>query len=373
MAAARSPMPRPARPPVPRGSAGITKRFGALVGQRRDRLRAAARRGRGAARRERRRQDHADEHPVRPLRGRRGRSIEVVRHGRCRRATPHAALAAGIGMVHQHFTLADNLTVLDNIVLGTEPLWRWRLDTRRRARNGSTGSRTISGSRSTPTRRVGELSVGERQRVEILKALYRDARILILDEPTAVLTPQETEALFAHAEAAGRARACRSSSSPTSSTRCWRSADRIARAARGPAGRASARRRRPTAPSSPQLMVGREVSAEPRSSRSAPGPALLRLERRRPSGPARPRRRSTASTSTCTAARSSASPASPATARAALADLVCRHCMQPAPATVTLFGEARPRPGRRARRSTRGVGRIPEDRHARRADRRHVA
>jgi len=109
---------------------------------------------------------------------------------------PDAALAAGIGMVHQHFTLADNMTVLDNVMVGTESLWRWvssRDSARRRLRD--LGQRF--GLAVNPDARVGSLSVGEKQRVEILKALYRGARILILDEPTAVLTPQETEALFA--------------------------------------------------------------------------------------------------------------------------------------------------------------------------------
>ena len=109
---------------------------------------------------------------------------------------PKAALARGIGMVHQHFTLADNLTVLDNVMLGTEPLWRARSrHTEARAKLAEL-SETF-GLAVKPDARIADLSVGERQRVEILKALYRDARILILDEPTAVLTPQETEALFA--------------------------------------------------------------------------------------------------------------------------------------------------------------------------------
>ncbi len=109
---------------------------------------------------------------------------------------PRAALAAGVGMVHQHFTLADNLTVLDNVLMGTEPLWR--PVSRRAAARGhllEVGQRF--GLTVSPDALVGTLSVGERQRVEILKALYRGARILILDEPTAVLTPQESEALFA--------------------------------------------------------------------------------------------------------------------------------------------------------------------------------
>jgi ABC-type uncharacterized transport system ATPase subunit len=108
---------------------------------------------------------------------------------------PKAALAAGIGMVHQHFTLADNLSVLDNVVMGTEPLWQpFTRRAKALARLLEVSQRF--GLAVDPDARVGTLSVGERQRVEILKALYRGARILILDEPTAVLTPQESEALF---------------------------------------------------------------------------------------------------------------------------------------------------------------------------------
>ena len=109
---------------------------------------------------------------------------------------PKAALAAGIGMVHQHFTLADNLSVLDNILIGTEALWQ-PFSHRRAARDKLTRTAQQFGLSVDPDARVAELSVGERQRVEILKALYRGARILILDEPTAVLTPQESQALFA--------------------------------------------------------------------------------------------------------------------------------------------------------------------------------
>lgn len=109
---------------------------------------------------------------------------------------PHAALEAGIGMVHQHFTLADNMTVLENIALGTQGLWGWKLD-RAAARERIARMSGQFGLAVDPSALVGSLSVGERQRVEILKALYRDAKILILDEPTAVLTPAETDALFA--------------------------------------------------------------------------------------------------------------------------------------------------------------------------------
>lgn len=109
---------------------------------------------------------------------------------------PRAALEAGVGMVHQHFTLADNLSVLENIILGTEPLWRLGTG-RAAARNRIERLSRDFGLAVHPDAKAGTLSVGERQRVEILKALYRDARILILDEPTAVLTPQETDDLFA--------------------------------------------------------------------------------------------------------------------------------------------------------------------------------
>ncbi|MEO8542963.1 MAG: ABC transporter ATP-binding protein [Burkholderiaceae bacterium] len=108
---------------------------------------------------------------------------------------PAAALAAGIGMVHQHFTLADNLSVLDNIVMGSESLWR-PFSRQRAARTRLAEVAQRFGLEVNPDALVGNLSVGERQRVEILKALYRGARILILDEPTAVLTPGESEALF---------------------------------------------------------------------------------------------------------------------------------------------------------------------------------
>jgi ABC-type uncharacterized transport system ATPase subunit len=108
---------------------------------------------------------------------------------------PAAALEAGIGMVHQHFTLAENLTVLDNIVLGTESLWQFSSNSQKaRARIQQLAQEF--GLEVNPDAIVASLSVGERQRVEILKALYREAKILVLDEPTAVLTPQESTALF---------------------------------------------------------------------------------------------------------------------------------------------------------------------------------
>lgn len=110
---------------------------------------------------------------------------------------PQAALAAGIGMVHQHFALAENINALDNITLGSEPLRALKRN-RAAARSKIEGIIERSGLKAPLDVPVGQLSVGERQRVEILKALYRDARILVLDEPTAVLTPQEADTLFSN-------------------------------------------------------------------------------------------------------------------------------------------------------------------------------
>src|SRR3978361_1591171 len=109
--------------------------------------------------------------------------------------SPADAIAAGIGMVHQHFMLADNFTVLENIVLGSEPrrgIGLDRAEGRRRIRELS--DRYALG--LDPDVLVENLGVGDRQRVEIAKVLYRGATTLILDEPTAVLVPQEVDQLF---------------------------------------------------------------------------------------------------------------------------------------------------------------------------------
>ncbi len=109
--------------------------------------------------------------------------------------SPKDAIAHGIGMVHQHFMLADNFTVLENIVLGFEPRNGMRIDFKSaRAQIVELGSRY--GMTLDPDSLVEHLSVGQRQRVEILKVLFRGATILILDEPTAVLVPQEVDELF---------------------------------------------------------------------------------------------------------------------------------------------------------------------------------
>ena len=112
-------------------------------------------------------------------------------------AGPSDAIDRGISMVHQHFMLVPVLTVAENILLGDEtmanPVFLDRAEASRRIR--ALGERF--GFEIDPDERVGRLSVGWQQRVEILKALYRSARILVLDEPTAVLTPQETKEIFA--------------------------------------------------------------------------------------------------------------------------------------------------------------------------------
>ena len=107
-------------------------------------------------------------------------------------SSPSDAIKHGIGMVFQHFQLADNLTVLENVVLGAEKLHGIGDAARTEIRRIS----DAYGFGLDPDELVEDLGVGERQRVEILKVLYRGAKIIILDEPTAVLVPQEVDALF---------------------------------------------------------------------------------------------------------------------------------------------------------------------------------
>ncbi|MEN9221419.1 MAG: ABC transporter ATP-binding protein [Thermostichus sp. BF3_bins_97] len=110
--------------------------------------------------------------------------------------SPTDAIRLGIGMVHQHFMLVDPLTVVENVILGAEPGNRLQVDFRQ-ARAQVAQVIAEMGFDLDPDARIEELPVGLQQRVEILKTIYRKARILILDEPTAVLTPQEATELFA--------------------------------------------------------------------------------------------------------------------------------------------------------------------------------
>ena len=112
-------------------------------------------------------------------------------------SSPADAIARGISMVHQHFMLVPVLTVADNIVLGDETMANPIFFDRREAHKRIVELGQRFGFEIDPEAKVETLSVGWQQRVEILKALYREARILVLDEPTAVLTPQETTEIFA--------------------------------------------------------------------------------------------------------------------------------------------------------------------------------
>src|ERR1041385_8309880 len=109
--------------------------------------------------------------------------------------SPHDAIALGIGMVHQHFMLVEPMTVAENIVLGSEPGTALALDLKTAANEIRKLSEEFKLA-VNPNATIEHLSVGQQQRVELLKALFRHAKLLILDEPTAVLTPLEVEEFF---------------------------------------------------------------------------------------------------------------------------------------------------------------------------------
>jgi len=182
------------------------------------------------------------------------------------------AIALGIDMVHQHFMLIDRFTVLENVMLGAEGgPWLGRAEARVRAELARLGAEY--GLAVDPGARVGELSIGQQQRVEILRALYRGARILILDEPTAVLTPQEADDLFrvvAAIRAQGRTvliitHKLREVMAITDRVSVMRAGQLVATSE--------------TAATSPEelgaRMIGRRLDAPPPRAARPPGPALL--------------------------------------------------------------------------------------------------
>jgi simple sugar transport system ATP-binding protein len=117
----------------------------------------------------------------------RGKAVRIT--------SPNAANSLGIGMVHQHFKLVHNFTVTENIILGLEPRSGLVINRKKAARRVREISE-LYGLQVDPDAKIEDISVGMQQRVEILKMLYRDAEILIFDEPTAVLTPQEIRELM---------------------------------------------------------------------------------------------------------------------------------------------------------------------------------
>ncbi len=269
--------------------------------------------------------------------------------------SPHAALAAGIGMVHQHFTLAENLSGLENIMLGTEPILRLR------KRSGAARRKVEAVMRESGLAvdldvQVSRLTVGERQRVEILKALYRDARILVLDEPTAVLTPTEADGLFATVRSlAARGLAVVFISHKLGEVLAVSNRIAVLRGGRkaGEMATADADRR-----SIAEMMVGREVPASRRPPR-ARGADLLVLDRVSLEGGHRQTLRE-ASIAVAEGEIVGIAGVS-GNGQAALAALVA-GLARPSAGTIRLYGEpvSRHDPRRFARA---GIARIPEDRH----------
>jgi ABC-type uncharacterized transport system ATPase subunit len=269
--------------------------------------------------------------------------------------SPHAALAAGIGMVHQHFTLAENLSGIENITLGTEPILRLSRATGAQRRKIAEVMRD-SGLTVDLDVQVSRLAVGEKQRIEILKALYRDARILVLDEPTAVLTPPEVDGFFKTIRAlAAQGLAVIFISHKLGEVLAV--SDRIAvlrggRKAGEMATRDAGRR------SIAEMMVGRDVPVSRRTLR-APGEALLELDRVAVGG--RGRGALKEATLTLSAGEIVGIAGVSGNGQAPLASLVAGLAV-PMSGTMRLFGApiARHDPRLFARA---GIARIPEDRH----------
>src|SRR5918999_3973870 len=188
--------------------------------------------------------------------------------------SPRAAIDRGIGMVHQHFRLIDRFTVAENVTLGwhtPRALVRPRPLEREIARLSAAYRMAVD-----PGRPVWQLSVGEQQRVEILKNLHRDATVLVLDEPTAVLTHQEAEELFASLRAmAGEGRGVVFISHKLEEV--MRVADRVTVLRRGRHVATVAKAETSEAELA-RLMIGRDLPRPAEPTRREPGEVVLRLE-----------------------------------------------------------------------------------------------
>jgi len=189
--------------------------------------------------------------------------------------SPRAAIARGIGMIHQHFTLIPSQTVTENILLGLdEPRFILRLADYDQ-RMAELGDRF--GLKVNPTTKIWQLSVGEQQRVEILKMLYRGVRVLIMDEPTAVLAPQEIEGLIKTL----RSMAAEGKSIVFISHKLnevMHVADRVTVLRLGKVTAAGLRPAETTIPELARLMVGRRVIFELDKKPQTPGEVVLELD-----------------------------------------------------------------------------------------------
>lgn len=194
--------------------------------------------------------------------------------------TPKDALAAGVGMVYQHFRLVENLTVAENLVLG-HPHLPFRVQRRRQERIAEEMGERF-GLPIDPSARIWQLSVGEQQRVEILKLLYRDVQILILDEPTAVLTPQESGQLFeTMRQLAGEGRSVIFVSHKLAEVKQVSDRVTVLRDGRN-AGEGETARLAPG--DLAEMMVGRELSLPHREEAAAPGRTALAVSGLRVTG-----------------------------------------------------------------------------------------
>ncbi len=188
--------------------------------------------------------------------------------------SPRDAINRGLGMIHQHFTLVPSLTVTENILLGLdEPRFLMRLPAYDR-RVAALGEQF--GLRVPPTAKVWQLTVGEQQRVEILKMLYRGVQVLIMDEPTAVLAPNEIEGLIKTLRAmAGEGKSIVFISHKL--TEVMAVADRITVLRQGRATAAGLPAAETSKPELAKLMVGRSVIFQLDKQTQTPGPVVLSL------------------------------------------------------------------------------------------------